>query len=303
MDSFKSRLGLRDLTIDFAAPAASARPGGIGFRNVMRFGGVTLADCFFEANDGVRVGASQVTVGIYGGSDFQMDWRLPESDRLYSGAISHGQAHIGDGRLPLWARCHTSPSFFAFAMDDALIRRACQDAFHGVTDLQLQTSIGVDDPVIRRIGAVAQLELGQGGANGRLYVESLGSALAVHLLRTYGRLKKPAKLHKGGLAPVQFRRVAEYIEANLSEELSLSDLAAVAGLSAHHFLQAFKMETGRTPHGYVTEKRVHRAREMLRDGETPIAQIAHAVGFSSQSHFTFNFRRMTGVTPARFRHL
>ncbi len=83
----------------------------------------------------------------------------------------------------------------------------------------------------------------------------------------------------GGLATGQLRRVIEFVAANIGNEISLTDLANVAGLSSHHFGQAFKATTGRSPHRYVIEKRIHRARELLRDDKTSIAEIAQAVGF------------------------
>lgn len=172
MDSFERHAVRSDLTIDFAS-ATSSQPQGLGFGNTLRLGGVTLAHCFLKPNDGVHVGASQVTVGIYDGTAFELDWRSPDSDRLQSGAMSRAQAHIGDGRLPLWVRCNASPSFFAFAMDEAFVTEACEGAFDGLSDYALKTSIGVEDPVVARIGALGQLELGQGGGGGRLYVEKM----------------------------------------------------------------------------------------------------------------------------------
>jgi len=300
MNSLEHKAVRSDLIIDFAS-ATSSRPRGLRFGSTLRQGSVTLARCFFTPNDGAHVGASQVTVGIYDGAAFEMNWRSPDSDRLQSGSMLKGQAHVGDGRLPLWVRCNTSPSFFAFAMDEPFVAEICEGISDGLTDYALKTSIGVDDPVIARIGALGQLELAQGGGGGRLYVESLGTALAAHLLRRYGVSNRRARLYKGGLAPALLHRVIEYIDANPDNELSLSELAGITGLSAHHFGQAFRSATGKPPHRYVIEKRIHRARELLRDVNLPIAEIANAVGFSSQSHLTINFRRITGMTPARFR--
>ena len=93
----------------------------------------------------------------------------------------------------------------------------------------------------------------------------------------------------------------EFIATHLDREITLADLAAIAELSTHHFGEAFKISTGQPPYRYVMERRVDRARELLRDGEHSIAEIAYAAGFSSQTHLTTNFRRVTGVTPGRFR--
>ena len=162
-------------------------------------------------------------------------------------------------------------------------------------------SIGVQDPVIGRLGALGRRELSGGGPGGRLYLEGLAAMLTVHLLRSYGSSERSPIPHRGGLAPRQVRRVLDYIDAHLTDELGLVELAAIAALSPHHFVAAFKISVGKSPHRFVTEKRVQRALELLRDDDHSTAEIAHSVGFSSQSHLTMNFRRATGLTPGRFR--
>ncbi len=106
---------------------------------------------------------------------------------------------------------------------------------------------------------------------------------------------------RGGLAPGAMRRVREYVEAHLGDSIDLASLAAVAGLSMHHFAREFKQSAGATPHHYLTRKRVELAQEMLAHTDLPLAEIAYAVGFSDQSHLARHFRQMLGVTPGRFR--
>jgi AraC family transcriptional regulator len=120
-------------------------------------------------------------------------------------------------------------------------------------------------------------------------------------LRAYGTSERSPIPHRGGLAPRQMRRVLDYIDAHLTDELGLVELAAIAGLSPHHFGEAFKTSMGTSPHRYVIEGRVQHALELLREKDRSIGEIAHAAGFSSQSHLTANFRRVTGLTPGRFR--
>ena len=141
------------------------------------------------------MGAAQITAAIHDGATFDMDWRGGESDRLRSSTVSHGRVHIGDGRLPLWVRCSTSPSFFAFAVEASFVTEIWRKGFDGIGDCFIGTSVGIEDPVIGR------LELNEGGAGGRLYVEGLASALAVHLLRSSGLSRHSSIPHKGGLAP------------------------------------------------------------------------------------------------------
>jgi AraC family transcriptional regulator len=110
-------------------------------------------------------------------------------------------------------------------------------------------------------------------------------------------------VRKGGLAPWQLRRVAEYIHEHPDGDLGLIELAAIVGLSSHHFGEAFKISTGISPHRYVIEQRVQRAAKLLNESAGSIAEIAYAVGFSSQSHLTTNFHRIIGVTPVQFRRM
>ena len=91
------------------------------------------------------------------------------------------------------------------------------------------------------------------------------------------------------------------IDEHLGDDLRLERLADVAGVDRHHFSRAFKKATGVPPHRYVMERRVERATELLTRSELPIAQIAHDVGMSSQSHLTTVFRRVVGDTPLGYR--
>ena len=105
---------------------------------------------------------------------------------------------------------------------------------------------------------------------------------------------------RGGLAAHIRRRLLDYIEAHLQSQISLRDLAAVADLSEFHLQRMFKQSCGISPYGYLLNRRMERARLMLTGAE-PIAQIATACGFSSQSHLTRAFKTMTGMTPLAYR--
>ena len=289
---------LRHDLIDFAASEPS---GGVTFHERLSAGPVTLAHASSRPVEGRHLAATQVIVAIHEGKAFEMNWRGTESDRIQSITVSHGQTHIGDARLPLWVRYSASPSFFALALDEVFVTEISQKAFDQADDFAIRTSIGVQDPVIGRLGALGRRELSEGGPGGRLYLEGLAAMLTVHLLRSYGAPEHSPIPHRGGLAPRQMRRVLDYIDVHLTDDLGLIELAAIAGLSPHHFVEAFKISIGKPPHRFVMERRVQRVLELLCDDDRSIAEIARAAGFSSQSHLTANFRRVTGVTPGRFR--
>lgn len=96
-------------------------------------------------------------------------------------------------------------------------------------------------------------------------------------------------------------RVVGYVDRNLSDKISLLDMAAVAGLSRMHFASQFRRATGLRPHEFVLRERVRRAQSLLRESTMEILEIALAVGFQTQPHFTTVFKRFTGCTPNRWR--
>ena len=107
--------------------------------------------------------------------------------------------------------------------------------------------------------------------------------------------------NKGGMSGGRLRRVIKYVDENLDQRIELRKLASVVSLSAHHFRDVFKTETGKSPHNFLIHRRVCRAQELLLESDLSIAQIAVDVGFSGQSHLTRHFRMQTGMTPFRFR--
>ncbi|MGO4304302.1 helix-turn-helix transcriptional regulator [Cupriavidus sp. RAF12] len=156
------------------------------------------------------------------------------------------------------------------------------------------------DAFVRHIGISLRADLAAGHPLSALYLDALAQVLAAHLLRTYcvGGHDRPAE---DGLPQYVLRRVVDYIQANLANDVPLSGMAAVAGASPSHFSRRFKLAMGVGPHRYVTLCRIERAKEYLRHSEQGILEIALNVGFASQSYMTAVFHRTTGVTPAEFR--
>jgi AraC family transcriptional regulator len=127
-----------------------------------------------------------------------------------------------------------------------------------------------------------------------LYGESLVTALLAALFTSP---QTRIKAVQSGLARWQLRRTVEYMEANPLEDIRLTDLAGVTGLSPSHFARAFKNSMGLTPHRWLVEQRIHRAKRLMTKSGKPISVAAHLAGFATQSHFTKAFRRVTGTTP------
>jgi AraC family transcriptional regulator len=155
------------------------------------------------------------------------------------------------------------------------------------------------DPLLSQIVTTLAQEI-EGGFADRILIESLGTALCIRIAQRFvGPLPMPAS--KKGLSAERLRRVREYIEAHLDDELSLTVLADIACLSPYHFSRSFKEAAGVGPQRYVIQRRLERAKTLLQQTHEPLAQIAQEAGFADQSHLTSIFRREIGVTPARFR--
>jgi AraC-like DNA-binding protein len=133
-----------------------------------------------------------------------------------------------------------------------------------------------------------------------------GAAPGDRVLYTHGRQReadaqRKARKPQNGLAPVRLRRVREYIDAHLSEKMSLVTLARIACLSPNYFASAFKASTGLPPHRYVLQRRIEKAKELLSDKSLSVSEVVYMLGFPSQSHFTTTFRKLTGETPGAYR--
>jgi AraC family transcriptional regulator len=190
----------------------------------------------------------------------------------------------------------------AIYLEPSLVLRAADEsgaaASHGV---EVVEGCSQSDTVVRSVGMALLSELESEAPGGRLYAESLANVLAVHLLRHYTAEGGSTHRFKGGLSGRKQRRVLAFIAENYESDLSLAELARVAGMSTFHFAREFKRATGTTPHQYLINFRVERAKALLTESEIPLIEVSSLSGFSHQSHFTRLFHRLTGMTPLSYR--
>jgi AraC-like DNA-binding protein len=128
---------------------------------------------------------------------------------------------------------------------------------------------------------------------------TLAHRIAAHLREEYAGLKNPRA--PGCLDRAAVDRVAEYVDAELANELTLDRLAAVAMLSPFHFARSFKATTGLAPHQFVTARRMDRAKTLLLETSYAVMDVAYAVGLSNVGHFRRMFRRHFGINPGDLR--
>lgn len=184
----------------------------------------------------------------------------------------------------------------AIHFDDTLLGEACgtasgADHFHSRLMFENKPIWAMAD---RLALACVTPRIGQ-----RLYCESLVGMLAVELARL--GTTAPLLGCKGGLAPFRLRRILDYIEDHLGDNIAITELAAMAEVSLPHFMRAFRTSTGEAPLRFIMQRRVTRATRLLLETNTPLIKIAHDCGFADRSHMTTCFRRIAGNTPARIR--
>jgi AraC family transcriptional regulator len=171
------------------------------------------------------------------------------------------------------------------------------DAVSLKSTTQLRPAIRVRDPHIEHIGWLLKDERLADYPRGGLWLESAAYAIAMRLVRRSDDSLRLPQLPARAMPKWRLRRVCDYIEANLDQDLSLRELAAAAGFSVPHFKVLFRHSIGLPVHRYVVERRVERARQLILRGERPMTDIALDVGFSHQSHMTRCVQRVLGIGP------
>ena len=181
-----------------------------------------------------------------------------------------------------------------------LVPSLWKDTTHamGAGEPDLAPWIHIRDTQIERIGWMMQAEAHDGYPGGRLFADSLASALAARLLALQSPERASADRPRA-LPAWRLRRVIEYVEAHLDAELTLAELAGVAGFSLSHFKPLFRRATGMPVHRFVLERRVERARVRLMEGKYSRTEIALEAGFTHPSHMARSMRRVLGLTPAQ----
>ena len=132
------------------------------------------------------------------------------------------------------------------------------------------------------------------------YAETLAELVAFEIDRITSRQPRPV-VHRGGLTARQVGIITDYMDAHLTDKVTISELAALLDLTRFHFIRAFKQAAGVPPHQFLIRRRVDRAKDLLADSRSSIAEIAEMTGFGSPIQLTRAFRRVLGTTPSAMR--
>lgn len=193
--------------------------------------------------------------------------------------------------------------FITLSFDPSILTRHTFDLAK-IANIEFIPCFSKSDPLIHSLGLALKSELQSGDFSSRLYIDSLISTLITHLIRHYSNQEQQhSKPLSNPLSKQKLQQVIDYIYQNLDRDLTLAELAKLVQISPSYFSILFKQTTGITPHQYVIQCRIEHAKQLLRQNNMAIADIALRLGFSHQSHLSRHFKKLVGVTPKQFRKL
>lgn len=206
------------------------------------------------------------------------------------------QSH-GDLNAPRWFEPF---EIIAISLAPSFVARCFQNTINSNL-LRFQERRAEYDPNIAQFAAYFEAELLKNSYGGTLYGESLALAFSLYLLERHSESSIPLPRPRGKLSSLQLREVIEYIHTYLGSELSLTELASQLKLSPFHFSRLFKQSLGLSPHKYVLQNRIERAKKLITASRNlPLSDIALQTGFYDQTHFGKAFKKYVGVSPKTF---
>ncbi len=170
-----------------------------------------------------------------------------------------------------------------------------------IAEVQFRPRLFFFDPDIWATALKLKAQLQNSCRSQRPYVEAQGIALAYELMRMSEGVSPQPSDTQGRLPGWQQKKLTQFIEEHLADEVSLSSLAQLVHLSPFHFSRAFKQSFGMPPHRYLTSRRIERAKVLLGKHNLSVTEVGLEVGFSEASSFTNAFRKSTGETPTDYR--
>lgn len=226
----------------------------------------------------------------------RLEWTMNNSRRDH--AFDTGTLILNPAGLLTKPQWNQTVDLHVLAVDSKHLLQ--ESAFDFSRTVELIPRYGFHDALLTELLRTLTAEINS-SAPDLLYTETLAAAAGQHLLRHYSAHRAPVKKLTGRLTVSTLRQLHEYMDAHLSRKISLSELAALAGVSTSHFARIFRESTGVAVHQRLTEMRLQRSEELLRDSSLTIAEIATLTGFADQSHLTRLFHRYRGIPPGTFR--
>jgi AraC family transcriptional regulator len=216
------------------------------------------------------------------------------------GRVTPGHYDFFPGREGVDVQLDGSIETMHLYLRRSIVDAVIEDMLGDPKQITLNPVFNGSDPLLEQIAVSMRGALNDNSLASKLYVEQLSWTLAAHLVHSSSR-RVPASYTYGGLSKQQLKRVIDFIEVNMEKPLDLNDLSRAACLNPVYFGRQFKRTTNMSPHQFVIQRRIERAKSLLATTSQPIAEVAAACGFCHQEHLTRVFRIRCGTTPSAYR--
>jgi AraC family transcriptional regulator len=225
-----------------------------------------------------------------------------QDGKTHTGLYQRGEILITPANTPLFVRWLGNENCLQIQLTTEFLQSIAQETLDRDRDrLELLPGFQIRDAQIEAIAMMLFAEHQQKHTDNGLYLDSLTNVLAVNLLHNHTASKPRLSIYEGGLPTRQLGKVLDYIDTYLDKNIKLANLAQLLDMSPFHFSRLFKQSIGMTPHQYLSQQRVERAKQLLKKTDRLIIDIALECGFSSHSHLSKQFRQITGITPKAYR--
>jgi AraC family transcriptional regulator len=219
------------------------------------------------------------------------------------------QEHVGQGITTLLTRAE--PSHWRWGSEievshlyisPAFMSKTASETFDNeIGAVELHDLLGIDDPVLTWINDQIVCEVAAGSPGGRLCYDALSLQASVHILRKYASLRYKMPTAHGHLRPTHTRMLEDYIEQNISRNITLDELAGICNCTPIQFARKFRSHYGMRPHTFVLKRKIEHACHHLRKDHLALKEIALLSGFADQSHLNRVFRQHLNCTPVEYR--
>jgi AraC family transcriptional regulator len=244
----------------------------------------------------------RVLVAIHVGAAAKVSCR--RGGESHTGSAVHGDIDIIPALTSSrWELHDQNDTALILALPPSLLDRVAEGHGFDSRRVEIRNRFQIRDAQLENICWALKAEMEASYPSGRLYTDSLAVSVASRLVSTYSSVAQRTITKSGGLDGRRFKQTLAYIEDHLSEDLSLSRIASLTGVSPSHFKTLFRESAGVPVHQYVIQRRIERAKDLLMQDKLSIAEIALAAGFSHQSHLARHMRRSVGLSPRAMKRL
>jgi AraC family transcriptional regulator len=247
-----------------------------------------------------------VLISVHVGTPTRLSCR--RGGQRFTGTSVHGDIDVIPSRTAARGEMHDdNDTALVLSLPQALLDAVAAECGMDAARLEIRNRFQIRDTELETLSGAMKREMELGCPSGRIYMNGLALAVASRLVVWHSSAAKataaPNQGLGGQLSGLRLKQVLAFIEEQLAEDLSLEQIAAVAGVSASHVKTLFRKAMGVPVHQYVIQRRVERAKALLRKDSLSMAEIAAASGFSHQSHMARHMRRALGMPPLEMKRL